>query len=160
MDPLLLLQAEHEVVRTLFDMLGDKSRPGISRKRMLRARMAEVFRMNTSADEQLLLAAARKLEPGPDHVSLFACIERQRAIDNTVLPDVMSADVESPLFEGRLMVLREYAERLFEEEERIYPLLERLFKPEELSSIKEAAGRGYAQRSEYGGPDHQQGGGE
>jgi hypothetical protein len=137
MDPLLLLSAEQEMLRALLEMLIEGPKNGVERKRLLLSRVAEVFDFNNVATVRLLhLASSKHGMKLSDRMIVIACIDLRRIIHTSLLPDVLSIDLESPLFERRLHVLSEYANKLFnDEEEKIFPLLPALLSSREIDEM-------------------------
>jgi hypothetical protein len=136
MDLFLLLQSHHEMIITVALMLADGPR-GAVRRRILLRKLSDSIETIGEIERRVLSTAARKSDESELlHVPLFACLERHRVISGILLPDVLSADPESPLFDGRLFVLREALQTLFEHEDtKVFPRIAKLFSPDEAEAL-------------------------
>lgn len=137
MDLVVLLRSQHEMITGMLDMLASGPSRGSVRKRILLGRLAEVIELNGGIEQRILSIAIRRSDESELlHVPLFARLERHRAISSVLLPDLLDADSESRLFEGRLFVLRETAQTLFNDEAgRLFARIAKLFSAEELAAF-------------------------
>jgi hypothetical protein len=137
MDAMLLLQSEHEVVKSLFEMIAQGPRHGADRRRMLLNRMADVLRLHSAVECELMSrvlsrSAARRV----DEVLIHACLQQHQTLVHWLLPGCIAVDVESAAFEGRMNVLGAAFETLCrEEEERLFALVARTLTPSEIADI-------------------------
>jgi len=132
------------MIAALLEMLASGPARGAVRRRTLVGHAAELLRENRWAEQELLARAARM---GLRHstAAVFACLERHRLAE-IALADAVACEVESPLFAGRLQVLRELLDTLFgDEDARVFPTIRSALTPEECASFLKDIDRHFAE---------------
>jgi hypothetical protein len=137
MDPLFLLEAEHEVIRGLLGILIEGTKHKRSHQPTLTRRLASSLTLSSSIEEELLSNIIREGKLSEtEKISWLACLVRHRIIMSKLLPELLAAEPSSVSAEAVLIVLRENADRLFQEEETIvFPRIHAILSPGEMSAI-------------------------
>jgi hypothetical protein len=137
MDPLFLLEAEHEVIRGLLGILIEGTKRKHSHQPMLTRRLASSLTLSNSIEEELLSKIIREGKLSEtEKISWLACLARHRVIMSKLLPELLAAEPSSATAEAILIVLRENAARLFQEEEaKVFPRILGIMSPGEMSAI-------------------------
>lgn len=142
MDAMLLLQSEHEVIRGLLELITRGPRHGGERRRMLLNRMADVLRLHSAVECELMSRMlSRSAVRRVDEVLIHACLQQHQTLVHWLLPGCVAADIESTAFEGRVDVLSATFEKLCrEEEEGLFALIPRALTPTEIRTIGDEIG--------------------
>jgi hypothetical protein len=137
MDALLLLESEHEIVRTLLEILITGPKRGPERKALLLKRLVEVLSLHSAVEEDILNGiVTQRTAAAADQVLAHECLVQHHAIKRSLLPELLIADPESRAFEGRLLALRAYLERLFKQEEgALFPIVLTFYSQSEIEAI-------------------------
>src|SRR6476469_6488169 len=103
-DILKTLQAEHDKVRALFDdMKGTTDRAKKTRTDLLEEIESNLM-LHAKWEEQVFYPAFKERADRDGLQTHAEAVEEHRAVENTVIPDVRAADVETPEFAGRAKV--------------------------------------------------------
>lgn len=137
-DILKTLQAEHDKVRSLFEEIKDTT----DRAKKTRAELLEEIETNLLRHakwEEEVFYPAFKERADRDGLQTHAeAVEEHRAVENTVIPDVHAAEVDTPEFAGRVKVLGELIEHHAKEEEKtMFKMAREMFSAEERAQFDE-----------------------
>jgi hemerythrin-like domain-containing protein len=138
-DILKTLQAEHDKVRSLFDdMNGTTDRAKKTRTDLLEQIEANLM-PHAKWEEQVFYPAFRERADRDGLKTHAEAVEEHRAVENTVIPDVHAADVETPQFAGRVKVFGELVDHHASEEEKtMFRMARQMFSAEERAQLDEA----------------------
>jgi hypothetical protein len=116
MDAIEILEEQHRETESLFDSLDEEQ--GESERRLAFARLADLLVIHMTIEERHFYPEARD-KPTID--DLLEAVEEHLAIKR-VLADLLDLQVDDPVFEAKLKVLREQVDHhVHEEEEHIFP---------------------------------------
>lgn len=137
-DILKTLQAEHDKVRALFDDMKGTT----DRARKTRADLLEQIESNllphAKWEEQVFYPAFKERADRDGLQTHAEAVEEHRAVENTVIPDVHAADVDTPEFAGRVKVFGEFVDHhATEEEKTMFKMARQLFSVEERAQLDE-----------------------
>ena len=137
-DILKTLQAEHDKVRALFDdMKGTTDRAKKTRTDLLEEIESNLM-LHAKWEEQVFYPAFKERADRDGLQTHAEALEEHRAVENTVIPDVNAADVETPEFAGRVKVFGEFVDHHAKEEEKtMFKMAREMFSAEELAQLDE-----------------------
>lgn len=121
MNAIQFLKEDHQHVRQLLHELQATTPEAITKRRALVTRLRADLKMHTTLEEELFYPAVREAAKGEMDVLYFEALEEHRAIQEFLLPDLLSTDPGSEKFSGRAKILKELIEHhLHEEEQEIF----------------------------------------
>lgn len=133
-----LLKQEHEEVKKLLNKLMETSEGAVKTRSDLLEKIATKLRAHTKIEEEILYPALRDAGSDKEKKMYYEAMEEHRAVEDLVLPDLEATDPASNEFAGRAKVLKELLEHHIEEEEsELFPDVEQLFDPSQLTSMGE-----------------------
>ena len=137
-DILKTLQAEHEKVRALFEeMKGTTDRAKKTRGDLLDEIEANLV-PHAKWEEKVFYPAFKERADRDGLQTHAEAVEEHRAIEETVIPDVHAADVETPEFAGRVKVFAEFVDHHAKEEEKtMFKMARQMFSAEERAKLDE-----------------------
>lgn len=138
-DILKTLQSEHDKLRALFDEIKQTT----DRARKTRADLLEEIEANllphAKWEEQVFYPAFRDRADRDGLQTHAEAVEEHRAVENTVIPDVHAAEVDTPEFAGRVKVFGEFIDHHAKEEEKtMFRMARQMFSAEERAELDEA----------------------
>lgn len=131
-DILKTLQAEHDELRALFEQM-DATTDRATRKRAdLLLKIKEGLLPHAKWEEQVFYPAFAERADRDGLKTHAEAVEEHRAVEKTVMPDVHSADFDTPQFAGRAKVFGEMIDHHAREEEAtMFKMARKLFSPAE-----------------------------
>lgn len=138
-DILKTLQAEHDKVRALFDdMNGTTDRAKKTRAELLEQIESSLL-LHAKWEEQVFYPAFKERADRDGLQTHAEAVEEHRAVENTVIPDVNAADVDTPEFAGRVKVFGDFVDHhATEEESTMFKMARKMFSAEERAQLDEA----------------------
>lgn len=138
-DILRTLQSEHDKLRELFDEIKQTT----DRARKTRAELLEEIEANllphAKWEEQVFYPAFRERADRDGLQTCAEAVEEHRAVENTVIPDVHAAEVDTPEFAGRVKVFGEFIDHhATEEEKTMFRMARKMFSAQERADLDEA----------------------
>lgn len=135
-DILKTLKAEHEALRTLFDKMNDTT----DRAEKTRAGLLEQIEANLVPHakwEEKVFYPAFAARADRDGLKTHAeAVVEHKAVEDTVIPEVKAAPIDSPDFAGRVKVFGEFIDHHAKEEEKtMFKMARELFSAEELAEF-------------------------
>ena len=110
-DAIMLLRADHEEVRGLFEQFENAS--GTEQKRQIAEKICDELKIHSMIEEEIFYPAFRgKIE---DDMLDEAVVEHDGA--KVLINDIMSGDAEEEYYDAKVTVLQEQIEHHVEEEE-------------------------------------------
>ena len=137
-DILKTLKSEHATLRELFSRMEETT----DRARKTRAELLEDIEANLLPHakwEEEVFYPAFAARADRDGLKAHAeAIQEHRAVELTVLPDLMAAETDTPEFAGRAKVLGEFVKHHAKEEETtMFKMARELFSAQELAEMDE-----------------------
>jgi len=131
-DILKTLAAEHATVRSLFEQMNDTT-DRAKKKRADLLEEIEAALLPHAKWEELVFYPAFKERADRDGLKTHAeAVAEHRAVEFVVIPDVHSAEVETPVFAGRAKVFGEMIDHhATEEEKTMFKMARGMFSAEE-----------------------------
>lgn len=137
-DILKTLQTEHDHVRALFDKINDTTDRAVKTRGELLEDI-EAALIPHAKWEELVFYPAFKERADRDGLKTHAeAVAEHHAVEQTVIPDVHAAEVDSPAFAGRVKVFGEFVDHhAGEEEKTMFKMARSMFSTEERASLDE-----------------------
>ena len=137
-DILKTLKTEHDAVRDLFEEIKSTTdRAKKSRAELLEKIEASLL-PHAKWEEQVFYPEFKKRADRDGLQTHAEAVEEHRAVEQTVMPDVHAADVETPEFAGRVKVFAEMIDHHAKEEEKtMFKMARELFTAEERAQLDE-----------------------
>ena len=137
-DILKTLKTEHEALHSLFEeMKSTTDRAKKSRAELLEKIEASLM-PHAKWEEQVFYPEFKKRADRDGLQTHAEAVEEHRAVEQTVMPDVHAADMDSPEFAGRVKVFAEMIDHHAKEEEKtMFKMARELFTAEERASLDE-----------------------
>ena len=137
-DILKTLKDEHETLRSLFEKMKDTT----DRAKKTRTDLLETIESNllphAKWEEQVFYPAFKERCDRDGLQTLAEAYSEHHAVENSVIPEVHAADVETPEFAGRVKVFGEFIDHHAKEEEKtMFKMARQLFTAEELAQMDE-----------------------
>ena len=135
-DILKTLKQEHDMVRDLFtELKGTTDRASKTRTELLK-KIDENLLPHAKWEEQVFYPAFRERADRDGQATYAEALEEHRAVEETVMPDVHAAEVDSPEFAGRSKVFGEFVDHHAKEEEKtMFKMAREMFTPEERADM-------------------------
>jgi hemerythrin-like domain-containing protein len=137
-DILKTLKSEHETLRSLFEEMKSTT----DRAKKSRAELLEKIEANLMPhakwEEQVFYPEFKKRADRDGLQAHAEAVQEHRAVEQTVMPDVHAADMDTPEFAGRVKVFAEMIDHHAKEEEKtMFKMARELFTAEERASLDE-----------------------
>lgn len=133
-----LLINDHEIVKELLGELMTTSNRATKKRKELLDKIDQELKLHTRIEEEIFYPAFKKAGKKEEAQMYFEAIEEHRAVEELVLPDLESTEVNGDKFGGRAKVLKELLEHHIEEEEsEMFPRARELFSDEQLEQLGE-----------------------
>lgn len=137
-DILKTLQAEHDKVRSLFEDIKDTTDRAKKTRTELLEEIESSLLPHAKWEEEVFYPAFRERADRDGLQTHAEAVEEHRAVENTVIPDVHAADVDTPEFAGRVKVMGELIEHHAKEEEKtMFKMAREMFSAEERAQLDE-----------------------
>jgi hypothetical protein len=131
-DILKTLQAEHDEIRSLFEEMKGTTDRATKKRADLLLKIKAGLLPHAKWEEQVFYPAFAERANRDGLQAHAEALEEHRAVEKTVLPDVHSADFDTPQFAGRAKVLGEMIDHhATEEENTMFKMARKLFTPAE-----------------------------
>lgn len=130
------LKAEHKDVMSLLNELDGTTDRAEKTRAQLRDRIEKNLVGHAKGEEAVVYPAYASRGDAEDLKSHAEAQVEHKAVEETVLPRLLAADVSSREFAGTAKVLKEFVDHHAKEEEKtIFPAMKKLFSREELEQI-------------------------
>jgi hypothetical protein len=131
-DILKTLQAEHDELRDLFEEMKGTTDRATKKRGDLLLKIKAGLLPHAKWEEQVFYPAFAERADRDGLQTHAEAVEEHRAVEKTVLPDVHSAEFDTPQFAGRVKVLGEMIDHhATEEENTMFKMARKLFTPAE-----------------------------
>jgi hemerythrin-like domain-containing protein len=137
-DILKTLQEEHDTLRKLFeDMKGTTDRAEKTRTQLLET-IEQNLLPHAKWEEQVFYPAFKERADRDGLQTHAEALAEHHAVENSVIPEVHAADVQTPEFAGRVKVFGEFiAHHAKEEEKTMFKMAREMFSAEERAQMDE-----------------------
>lgn len=139
-DVIEALIADHERVRGLLEQLDDTTERATKRRESLLKTIAEELRVHTTIEEEIVYPAFMEIADEKDddeRVMYYEAKEEHHVVD-LLLPELEALDPSTPEFSAKACVLHELvAHHADEEEDEMFPLMQKRIEHEELLALAE-----------------------
>jgi hemerythrin-like domain-containing protein len=137
-DILKTLKDEHDTLRSLFDQMKETT----DRAKKTRTELLDTIEANllphAKWEEQVFYPAFKERADRDGLQTHAEALAEHHAVENSVIPEVHAADVESPEFAGRTKVFGEFIDHHAKEEEKtMFKMARELFSAEERAQMDE-----------------------
>ena len=138
-DILKTLQEEHDKLRKLFDEIkGTTDRAEKTREQLLET-IEQNLLPHAKWEEQVFYPAFKERADRDGLQTLAEALAEHHAVENSVIPEVHAADVQTPEFAGRVKVFGEFVDHHAKEEEKtMFKMARELFSADERAQMDEA----------------------
>lgn len=137
-DILKTLQAEHDELRELFEEMKGTTDRATKKREQLLADIEAGLIPHAKWEETVFYPAFAERADRDGLQTHAEAVEEHRAVENTVIPAVHAADVNSPEFAGRVKVFGEMIDHhATEEETTMFKMARKLFSAEERAQLDE-----------------------
>jgi hemerythrin-like domain-containing protein len=136
--PISMLKEDHKNVRKLLRELEDTTEEDGAKRTELLAEIARMVRAHSQLEEELFYPAYLAACTKADEEKLYYEAAEEHHVVDLVLPEIETADVESPEFAGKAKVLKDLIEHHAEEEEtEMFPKATKLIDKDEMADLGE-----------------------
>lgn len=138
-DILKTLQEEHDLVRSLFDEIKGTTDRAKKKRGELLAQIEKNLLPHAKWEETVFYPAFKERADRDGLQTHAEAVEEHKAVEDTVMPDVHAAEVESPEFAGRVKVFGEMIDHhAGEEEKTMFKMARKMFTPAERAELDAA----------------------
>ena len=137
-DILKTLSEEHDKLRKLFDEIkGTTDRAEKTREQLLET-IEQNLLPHAKWEEQVFYPAFKERADRDGLQTLAEAYSEHHAVENSVIPEVHAADVQTPEFAGRVKVFAEFVDHHAKEEEKtMFKMAREMFSAEERAQMDE-----------------------
>jgi hemerythrin-like domain-containing protein len=136
-DCFAILKSDHTEIKRLLKHLNDGDGDDSADRDDLLKEIEEKLKTHTAMEEQTIYPAFKKAAQENDQHLYFEAVEEHGLVD-TVLPELLDTDRESPEFKARAKVLLDLVKHhIEEEEEEFFPKAKKAIGAKELTAIGE-----------------------
>lgn len=137
-DILRTLQEEHDTLRKLFEeMKGTTDRAEKTRTQLLET-IEQNLLPHAKWEEQVFYPAFKERADRDGLQTHAEALAEHHAVENSVIPEVHAADVQTPEFAGRVKVFGEFIDHHAKEEEKtMFKMARELFSADERAQMDE-----------------------
>ena len=137
-DILKTLKDEHDQLRTLFKEMEATTDRGVKTRNDLLRKIDEGLLPHAKWEEQVFYPRFAERADRDGLKTHAEALQEHRAVEQTVMPDVHAAEVDSPEFAGRSKVFGEFIDHHAKEEEKtMFKMARELFSAEERAAFDE-----------------------
>ncbi len=137
-DILKTLQEEHDRVRSLFEEIKGTTDRAKKKRGELLAEIEANLLPHAKWEEAVFYPAFRERADREGLQTHAEAVEEHKAVEQTVMPDVHAADVETPEFAGRVKVFGEMIDHHASEEEKtMFKMARKMFTSAERAELDE-----------------------
>ena len=137
-DILKTLQSEHDALRELFSQMEETTDRAKKTRAELLADIEASLLPHAKWEEEVFYPAFSARADRDGLKSHAEAIEEHRAVEMTVLPDLKSAQTDTPEFAGRAKVLGEFVDHHAKEEETtMFKMARKMFSAQERAEMDE-----------------------
>ena len=137
-DILKTLQAEHDAVRELFSQINDTTDRALKTRGTLLEEIEANLMPHAKWEEQVFYPAFKERADRDGLQTHAEALAEHHAVENSVIPEVHAADLETPEFAGRVKVFGEMVDHhATEEEKTMFKMARELFSAEERAQLDE-----------------------
>lgn len=137
-DILKTLQTEHDVLRELFEDMKSTTDRASKKRTDLLERIEANLLPHAKWEETVFYPAFKERADRDGQQTYAEAVEEHRAVEQTVIPDVHAAEVDSPEFAGRVKVFGELIDHhATEEESTMFKMARKLFTAAERAEMDE-----------------------
>ena len=137
-DILKTLQEEHDTLRKLFDEIKDTTDRAEKTREQLLERIEKNLLPHAKWEEQVFYPAFKERADRDGLQTHAEALAEHHALENSVIPEVHAADVQTPEFAGRVKVFAEFVDHHAKEEEKtMFRMAHELFSADERARLDE-----------------------
>ncbi|GGD57746.1 hemerythrin domain-containing protein [Pseudoxanthomonas indica] len=137
-DILKTLKDEHDELRSLFDQLKETTDRGVKTRQSLLETIENSLIPHAKWEEQVFYPAFKERADRDGLQTHAEALAEHHAVENSVIPEVHSADPGTPEFAGRTKVFGELIDHHAKEEENtMFKMARELFSAEERAQLDE-----------------------
>ena len=138
-DILKTLQEEHDTLRKLFDEIKGTTERAEKTRSQLLEKIEQNLLPHAKWEEQVFYPAFKERADRDGLQTLAEALAEHHAVENSVIPEVHAADVQTPEFAGRVKVFGEFVDHHAKEEEKtMFKMARELFSADERAQMDEA----------------------
>jgi hemerythrin-like domain-containing protein len=137
-DILKTLQEEHDLVRSLFEEIKSTTDRAKKKRGDLLTEIEDNLLPHAKWEETVFYPAFKARADREGLQTHAEAVEEHKAVEQTVMPDVHAADVETPEFAGRVKVFGEMIDHhATEEETTMFKMARKMFTAAERAQLDE-----------------------
>jgi hemerythrin-like domain-containing protein len=137
-DILKTLRSEHDELRTLFEQINETTDRAKKTRTELLTKVEEGLLPHAKWEEEVFYPALRERADRDGKKAIAEAYLEHHAVEAVVIPEVKSAEVDTPEFAGAAKVFGEQIDHhASEEESTVFKLARELFSREELAQFDE-----------------------
>ena len=137
-DILKTLQEEHNALRKLFDEIKGTTERAEKTRSQLLEKIEQNLLPHAKWEEQVFYPAFKERADRDGLQTLAEALAEHHAVENSVIPEVHAADVQTPEFAGRVKVFGEFIDHHAKEEEKtMFKMARELFSAAERAQMDE-----------------------
>ena len=137
-DILKTLQEEHDTLRKMFDEIKDTTDRAEKTRTQLLEKIEQNLLPHAKWEEQVFYPAFKERADRDGLQTHAEALAEHHAVENSVIPEVHAADVQTPEFAGRVKVIGEFIDHHAKEEEKtMFKMARELFTAAERAQMDE-----------------------
>lgn len=137
-DILKTLQAEHDVLRDLFSKMKDTTDRALKTRGALLEEIETNLMPHAKWEEQVFYPAFKERADRDGLQTHAEAVAEHHAVENSVIPEVHAANLETPEFAGRVKVFGELIDHhATEEEKTMFKMAREMFTAQERAQLDE-----------------------
>jgi hemerythrin-like domain-containing protein len=137
-DILKTLQTEHDTLRKLFSQINDTTDRALKTRGALLEEIEANLMPHAKWEEQVFYPAFAERADRDGLKTHAEALSEHHAVENSVIPEVNAADLDTPVFAGRVKVFGEMIDHhATEEEKTMFKMARELFTAEERADLDE-----------------------
>lgn len=137
-DILKTLKDEHDLLRSLFEELKGTTDRALKTREDLLERIEANLIPHAKWEEEVFYPAFSERADRDGQQTYAEALAEHHAVENSVIPEVHAAEVDTPEFAGRSKVLGEFVDHHAKEEEKtMFRMARELFSAEERAQLDE-----------------------
>ena len=137
-DILKTLKDEHDTLRKLFDEIKGTTERAEKTRSQLLEKIEQNLLPHAKWEEQVFYPAFKERADRDGLQTHAEALAEHHAVENSVIPEVHAADVQTPEFAGRVKVFGEFIDHHAKEEEKtMFKMAREMFSAEERAQMDE-----------------------